>query len=37
MQYDKVPAYAERYLEKPIMKYLFNFAADGTATSGSWE
>ena len=37
MQYGKVPAYAERYLDKPIMKYIFNFAADGTATSGSWE
>ena len=37
MKYEKVPAYAERYQDKPIMKYLFNFAADGTATSGSWE
>jgi len=37
MAYDKVPAYAERYLNKPIMKFLTNFAADGIATSGSWE
>ena len=37
MKYEKVPAYAERYQDKPIMKYLFNFAADGNATSGSWE
>ena len=37
MQYSKVPAYAERYLDKPIMKYIFNFASDGTATSSSWE
>ncbi len=37
MKYDKVPDYAERYKDKPIMKSLFNFAADGTATSGSWE
>jgi hypothetical protein len=37
MKYEKVPDYAQRYLDKPIMKYLFNFAADGTATSGSWE
>ncbi len=37
MKYEKVPTYAERYLDKPLMKYLFNFAADGTATGGSWE
>ena len=37
MNYEKVPAYAERYQDKPIMKFLFNFAADGSATSGSWE
>ena len=37
MKYEKVPDYAGRYLDKPIMKFLFNFAADGTATSGSWE
>lgn len=37
MKIEKVPAYAERYQDKPIMKFLFNFAADGTATSGSWE
>ena len=37
MKYEKVPDYAERYLDKPIMKFLYNFAADGTATSGSWE
>ena len=37
MKYEMVPAYAERYLDKPIMKFLFNFAADGTATNGSWE
>ena len=36
MKYNKVPAYAERYQDKPVMKFLFNFAADGTATSGSW-
>ena len=37
MKYAKVPEYAERYQDKPIMKFLYNFAADGTATSGSWE
>ena len=37
MKYEKVPDYAERYLDKPIMKFLYNFAADGTATNGSWE
>ena len=37
MRIDKVPAYAERYQDKPIMKFLVNFAADGTATTGSWE
>lgn len=25
--------YAEKYVDKPIMKYRFSFAADGTATS----
>lgn len=37
MKIEKVPDYAERYLDKPIMKFLFNFAADGAATNGSWE
>ena len=37
MKYEKVPEYAERYLDKPIMKFLLNCAADGTATNGSWE
>ena len=37
MKYEKVPDYAERYLDKPIMKFLVNFAADGRATGGSWE
>jgi hypothetical protein len=37
MKFEKVPDYAERYLDKPIMRFLYNFAADGTATKGSWE
>ena len=37
MKYEQVPSYAERYLDKPIMKFLVNFAADGGATNGSWE
>ncbi len=37
MKYDKVPAYAEKYVDKPIMKFIFDFAANGTATSGSWD
>ena len=37
MKYEKVPAYAERYQGKPIMSFVLNFAADGTATSGKWE
>lgn len=37
MKYEKVPAYAERYRDKPIMSFVLNFAADGTATSGKWE
>lgn len=37
MKYEKIPDYAERYLDKPIMKFLVNFAADGSATSGNWE
>lgn len=39
MAYDKVPAYAEKYQDKPIMKFRFSFAADGTATSTTtdWE
>ena len=37
MKYEKVPAYAERYQDKPIMSFVLNFAADGTATSGKWE
>ncbi|MCR5841591.1 MAG: hypothetical protein K6G86_05885 [Bacteroidales bacterium] len=37
MKYEKVPAYAERYLDKPIMSFVLNFAADGNATSGKWE
>jgi hypothetical protein len=37
MKYEKVPTYAEKYQDTPIMKFLFNFAADGNATSGNWE
>ena len=39
MKYEKVPAYADSYLDKPIMKFRFNFAEDGTATSTGtdWE
>lgn len=37
MKYEKVPAYAERYQDKPIMGFVLNFAADGTATSSKWE
>jgi hypothetical protein len=37
MKYEKVPAYAQKYQDTPIMKFLFNFAADGKATKGSWE
>ena len=37
IKYEKVPAYAERYQDKPIMSFVLNFAADGTATSGKWE
>ena len=33
----KSEAMTSKSWTKTIMKFLFNFAADGTATSGSWE
>lgn len=37
MKYEKVPAFAEKYLNKPIMSIVVNFTASGSATSSSWE